>query len=100
MPGSSRETSARQVPGAGARVLVGGRALGGDRVGVQQVPRLLRYQTHAADQVARRRPVRDRAADPHRPGGRLDQPDQRREQGGLPGAVAAHQRDGLAGARR
>ena len=41
--------------GRGARVLVGGRALGGDRVRVQQVARLLRDEADLADELARGR---------------------------------------------
>lgn len=83
--------------GPGARVGIGRRALGGHRVRVQQIPRLLRYETHAAYEVPRGGAMRDRPADPHGSGRRFDQADQRREQSGLAGAVPSHQRDGLAG---
>lgn len=86
--------------GVGARVRVGRRALGGDRVRVQQIARLLRYEPDPADHLARRGPVRGAAADLYRPGRRLVHPDERAEQRGLPGAVTAHQGDRLAGAHR
>ncbi len=83
--------------GGGPGVLVGGGALGGDRVGVQQVARLLRDQADPAHQLAGRGAVRDRAAYAHRTGGRFHQSDQGVEERGLPGTVAAHQGHGLAG---
>lgn len=83
-----------------ARVVVGGRALGGHRVRVQEVPRFLRDQADAADQLARARAVRDRAAHQGRAGRRADQADQGGQEGGLPGAVAAHQGDDLTGPDR
>lgn len=83
-----------------ARVMVGGGALGGHRVRVQEVPRFLRDQADAADQVARARAVRDHPAHQGRAGRRADQADQGGQESGLAGAVAAHQGDDLAGPDR
>ena len=58
--------------GGRARVVVGGGALGGDGVRVQEVAGFLGDQADVAQQFAGAGAVRGRAADPDRAGGRLD----------------------------
>ena len=84
------------------RVVVGGPALGGDRVGVQQDPR-----RPGAPGRRGGRPAAGAGPCGSRPSSvdlarlrALRSPTRRAEQRRLAGAVAAHQRDDLAGARR
>lgn len=99
----ARQQAGDQSPAGarfGRRVGVGGGALGGHRVGREQVPGVLRHQADMADQFLRAGPVRAEPTHPDRAGEGLDHAHQGAEQGGLAGAVAAHQRHRLPGGDR
>src|SRR5258708_3633121 len=72
-------------------------APGFDRVGVEEIGRLLRYQADVPHEIGAAAPVRIVAGDEHLPGMRLLESDEVAQQRRLAGTVAAHQRDDLAG---
>ena len=97
-PGTTRSSSARVLPGRGAGLAVGLRALERDRRVVQQVARRLRDERDAAAPRRRRQlprdPSRRRSTVPlGARAGTLERPQQRR----LARTVATHARDDFAG---